>query len=502
MKTTSKIAMLLCLLMVATVAFTACLDLSKLPFVETTPAETTPAETTPTETTPISTTPEETTPEETTLEETTPEETTPEETTSPEPVDPDMPEGATLVVTLNGKNARELLEQFIKDFANAKSYDCNAAMSTTVDGVKSKQFMSLKIHNGELALRLESDGIFNGVYFVDGTLYINTNGEKIKMPANSVDEVLGEGALDSLVDEIGADLEFSKAELEALEDANIYLHQRRYVVTIHTFNEEEERDETSTFYFNDAGELTSANCFFEGGYYMLTLTSYNKPVEINPPADADEYQSFGEPDDDKIPEGALPVDSVNGMNASELLDKFLTEYSKATTFDMAVMIQQYVGTEIMTITETVKIGEDSIYFLIEMDNECIEVWAIDSTVYMNTSDQKVKLENTSVEDIFGADMLESVIASAIKEMPDMYYTLVENAQLYYYGDSYFYMISLEPAGVSFKETVFFDETGKVICIIDETEDVYMIASINSYGEPVEILPPEDADEYITESDIS
>ena len=485
MKNTFKIAVLLCLLMVATVAFTACLDLSKLPFVETTPAETTP-----TETTPISTTPEETTPEETTA---------PEETTSPEPVDPDMPEGGVLVDSIGGKNARELLEQFIKDFANAKSYDCNAAMSTTVDGVKSKQFMSIKIHNGELALRLESDGIFNGLYFVDGTLYINTNGEKIKMPANSVDEVLGEGALDSLVDEIGADLEFSKAELEALEDANIYLYQRRYVVTIHTFNEEEERDETSTFYFNDAGELTSANCFFEGGYYMLTVTSYNKPVEINPPADADEYQGFGEPDDGDIPEDAIPVDSVNGMNASELLDKFLTEYPKATSFDIETVVQQYIDGEIVTVIADVKIGADGIYFLMEAYGEAVEVWAIGSTLYMNAGGQKVKLENATMEDIFGEGMLESIISSAIKEMPDMYYTLVENAQLYYYEDSYFFVISMEFDGESITETIFFDETGKVICIIDETEDAYMISYLNSYGEPVEILSPEDADEYVTES---
>ena len=485
MKNTFKIAVLLCLLMVATVAFTACLDLSKLPFVETTPAETTP-----TETTPISTTPEETTPEETTA---------PEETTSPEPVDPDMPEGGVLVDSIGGKNARELLEQFIKDFANAKSYDCNAAMSTTVDGVKSKQFMSIKIHNGELALRLESDGIFNGLYFVDGTLYINTNGEKIKMPANSVDEVLGEGALDSLVDEIGADLEFSKAELEALEDANIYLYRRRYVVTIHTFNEEEERDETSTFYFNAAGELTSANCFFEGGYYMLTVTSYNKPVEINPPADADEYQGFGEPDDGDIPEDAIPVDSVNGMNASELLDKFLTEYPKATSFDIETVVQQYIDGEIVTVIADVKIGADGIYFLMEAYGEAVEVWAIGSTLYMNAGGQKVKLENATMEDIFGEGMLESIISSAIKEMPDMYYTLVENAQLYYYEDSYFFVISMEFDGESITETIFFDETGKVICIIDETEDAYMISYLNSYGEPVEILSPEDADEYVTES---
>ena len=485
MKNTFKIAVLLCLLMVATVAFTACLDLSRLPFVETTPAETTP-----TETTPISTTPEETTPEETTA---------PEETTSPEPVDPDMPEGGVLVDSIGGKNARELLEQFIKDFANAKSYDCNAAMSTTVDGVKSKQFMSIKIHNGELALRLESDGIFNGLYFVDGTLYINTNGEKIKMPANSVDEVLGEGALDSLVDEIGADLEFSKAELEALEDANIYLYQRRYVVTIHTFNEEEDREETSTFYFNAAGELTSANCFFEGGYYMLTVTSYNKPVEINPPADADEYQSFGEPDDGDIPEDAIPVDSVNGMNASELLDKFLTEYSKATSCDIETVVQQYIDGEIVTVIADVKIGADGIYFLMEAYGESVEVWAIGSTLYMNAGGQKVKLENATMEDIFGEGMLESIISSAIKEMPDMYYTLVENAQLYYYEDSYFFVISMEFDGASITETIFFDETGKVICIIDETEDAYMISYLNSYGEPVEVLPPEDADEYVTES---
>ena len=190
------------------------------------------------------------------------------------------------------------------------------------------------------------------------------------------------------------------------------------------------------------------------------------------------------------------------MTASELLDKFLTEYPKATTFDMTVMIQQYVGTEIMTITESVKIGADGIYFLIEMDDEYVEAWAIDSTVYMNMNGQKVKLEDTNIEDIFGEGMLESIISSAIKEMPDMYYTLVESAQLYYYEDSYFFMISLEFEGVLFKEAVFFDETGKVICIIDETEDVYMISFINSYGEPVEVLPPEDADEYITESDIS
>ena len=262
MKKTLRFSLLCCLLLAVILTVSAC-------FEAQTPEETTPQTTTPNVTIPEGTTPEETTPEETTPEETTPETTTPEEIP-----DPDKPEGAVLVESLNGKNAKELLDQFVEDFSSAQSYDCDMAMSTTVDGVKSQQFMKLQVYNGELAVRMEEDGVFSCVYFVDGTLYITADGKKIKRYANSVDEALGEGALDSLMDEFRKGLEFSDAELEAAANANIYLSNNRYVVTVHTFNEEEERNETSTFYFNDAGELTGAACYFEGGFYMLTVTSY------------------------------------------------------------------------------------------------------------------------------------------------------------------------------------------------------------------------------------
>ena len=228
----------------------------------------------------------------------TPTPTTPEETTTQEPIDPDKPEGAVLVDSINGKSVRELLEQFAEDFSNAESYDLDAAMSTTVEDIKFEQFIKLRVNSEELEMLLETDGIFYSVYFVDGTIYVNTNGEKIKMPATSIDDMLGEDVPGSLIEESGIGLEFSEAELEAAADANIYLFQNRYVVTIHTFNEEEEREETSMFYFNAEGELTSAACYFDGGFYMLTLTSYNKPVEIAPPADADKYLSMPKEDID------------------------------------------------------------------------------------------------------------------------------------------------------------------------------------------------------------
>ena len=342
---------------------------------ETTPEETTPEATTPEATTPEETTPEETTPEETTPEETTPEETTPEETTPEEVLDPDKPEGAVLVESLNGKNAKELLDQFVEDFSSAQSYDCNVAMSTTVDGVKSQQFMKLQVYNGELAVLMEENGVFRCVYFVDGTLYITADGKKIKRPANSVDEALGEGALDSLMDEFRKGLEFSDAELEAAANANIYLSNKRYIVTVHTFNEEEERNEKSMFYFNDVGELTDAACYFEGGFYMLSV-SYNKPVTITPPADADEYTTLGNA---VAPEGAVAVDTVNGMNATQLFEKFITEYSASTAYDIRISMKQTLDEETVTMSMAVMLTQDAVYYGMASEGSIVKIWIVDGT---------------------------------------------------------------------------------------------------------------------------
>ena len=461
---------------------------------ETTPEETTPEATTPEETTPESTTPEETTPEETTPEETTPEETTPEETTPEEIPDPDKPEGAVLVDSINGKNAKELLEQFVEDFSSAQSYDCNVAMSTTVDGVKSQQFMKLQVYNGELAVRMEEDGVFSCVYFVDGTLYITADGKKIKRYANSVDEALGEGALDALIDEFRMGLEFSNAELEAAANANIYLSNKRYIVTVNTFNEEEERNEKSMFYFNNVGELTDAACYFEGGFYMLS-GSYNKPVTITPPADADEYTTLGNV---AVPEGAVAVDTVNGMNATQLFEKFITEYSASTAYDIRISMKQTFGEETMTISMAVMLTSDAVYYAMAAEGSLVKIWVVDGTAYMFSDGEKIKQTGVSIEDIFEDGTFESLIDSVVTDIPDEYYTQLAEAQLYYYEGLYFYTITMFQAGTGMTtEIVFFDETGTVVRVVDTADGISVTQTINAYGnKPVVITPPEDADEYI------
>ena len=502
MKKTLRFSLLCCLLLAIILTASACLG-TQTPAETTpqtttqnvtTPEGTTPEATTPEATTPEATTPEETTPETTTPEETTPEETTPEETTPEEIPDPDKPEGAVLVESLNGKNAKELLEQFVEDFSSAQSYDCDAAMSTTVDGVQSQQFIKLQVYNGELAVRMEEDGVFSCVYFVDGTLYITADGKKIKRYANSVDEALGEGALDSLIDEFRMGLEFSNAELEAAANANIYLSNKQYIVTVHTFNEEEERNEKSMFYFNDVGELTGAACYFEGGFYMLTV-SYNKPVTITPPADADEYTTLGNA---AVPEGAVAVDTVNGMNATQLFEKFITEYSASTAYDIRISMKQTFGEETMTISMAVMLTSDAVYYAMAAEGSLVKIWVVDGTAYMFSDGEKIKQTGVSIEDVFEDATFDSIIGSAVADIPDEYYTQLAEAQLYYYEGLYFYTITMFQAGTGMTtEIVFFDETGTVVRVVDTADGISVTQTINAYGnKPVVITPPEDADEYI------
>ena len=238
----------------------------------------------------------------------------------------------------------------------------------------------------------------------------------------------------------------------------------------------------------------------ETEHATFIFNSYNKPVEIAPPADADDYILPGN-NNPNVPEGAVPVDTLNGMTCRDLLNKFLEEYPKCTTFDIEVLTQQYIDDEIINFVTAVKLGENALYFLMETDSEMMEMWVIGSTAYINVDGQKIKQENGDAEDAFDLSSFETIINSIIREMPDEYYSFVDNAQLYYYEECYFFIISMEVDGEFFSETVIFDENGKVVSIIDETNETYVMYTINGYGEPVEILPPEDADEYITADEI-
>ena len=411
--------------------------------------------------------------------------------------DPDKPEGAVFVESVNGKNAADLLEQFVSDSAAAESYDFSATRENTEDGVTTTESVCFKIYNGNLYLSMQTAEMTADIWFVDGMCYTNMGGQKFRKPAESIEEIWGEDFISSFQKE--ALPKFSDEELENAANANIYLLDGVYIVTLHTTDDETGEDETERYYFNNTGELIRIEGLSETEHATFIFNSYNRPVEIAPPADADDYILPGN-NNPNVPEGAVPVDTLNGMTCRDLLNKFLEEYPKCTTFDIEVLTQQYIEDEIITFVASVKLGENAMYYLMEVDGETMEVWVVDSVAYINAAGEKIKQEGVNMDDMFEDGMFESIIGSVIKEMPEEYYDYVAEAQLYELDGVYFFTVSIsmpEAGLVGMTETIFFDETGAVIKIVDETEEFYMEYTVNSYGEPVEILPPEDADEYIT-----
>lgn len=478
MKKTLRFTLLLCLVVALMATVSACFE----------PFEQIPEATTPAQTTPDSTTPEVTTPEVTT-----PEVTTPEVTTPVEEPDPNQPEGSVLVDSIGGKTVVELLEKFVEDFATAKTYDFTVSHEYTGFGVTTSESVSLKIGENTLAINMNMEFMVADIYFVDGIIYMNTGEQKIKIPAQNVDDVMGEGFLDSLQE--GPD--FSEEDFEELADAKIYLLGDTYIVTFLSTDEDTGEEVSTRLEFNADGELLLMEGTGETEHTLFVINSYGKPVTVTPPADADEYVSLGS--DPEIPEGAVAVDTLNGMNARQLLDKFLTEYPTAKTYDIKVSIQQFSMEEMMNMNVSVKIGESSMYFQMEMDGEILEMWVVDSIAYVNMNGEKTRQEGLASEDVFGDGTIDSMINSAIKEMPEVFYTFVDQAQLYELDGVYFFTVSLslpEMGVMGMTETIYFDENGNVIRILDETETLIMDIIVNSYGRPVEILPPEDADEYL------
>ena len=191
MKKTLKTTLLLCLTLTLLLSLVACFG-TKDKENETTPAGTTPEATTPGATTPTATTPQ-------------------------EDPDPDKPEGAVLVDSVGGKNAAELLEAFVTAFTTATSYDWSAEMTMTEEGFSMTQTISMKLSGSEFALVMGMDGENMEIYFVDDVLYMNSFGEKMQIPADSIDEILGEGALESFL-YMADGFEVSDAELAEMED--------------------------------------------------------------------------------------------------------------------------------------------------------------------------------------------------------------------------------------------------------------------------------------------
>ena len=207
------------------------------------------------------------------------------------------------------------------------------------------------------------------------------------------------------------------------------------------------------------------------------------------------------------PKEPVPVDTLNGMTAKQLYEAFIEEYFSSAQFDIELTVEQTDGDGVVLASSiATKISENAVYYFLTvtdyMDEQPMEVWLIDDVAYVNSYGKKIKRENiSSMDEILGEGALDAVWGSFKQDLPQVYIDALEAARLYFADGVYYYTITVPVENIEYDsvtETVYFNERGKVIGVTAIADGYYMQGIVNSYGEPIEILPPADADEYMPE----
>lgn len=220
--------------------------------------------------------------------------------------------------------------------------------------------------------------------------------------------------------------------------------------------------------------------------------------------------------DDENPEEekkSNTVETVNGMNAKQLYEKFCEEYLAAKTFDLYMTDVVYVD-ESTTSTTTVelKFTEDEVYFSSHSDSdedESFKMWLVDGVMYVDSTDVKICGESGSVEELLGMslnDALNEMVSDVFSEAEmEIYLEKLNKAKIYIKGDGYCFSVTLTDEEATqilgeeskgFKETVYVDAQGKVTKSVAESEDGITTMILNTYGGAVSITAPENAGEFM------
>ncbi len=205
----------------------------------------------------------------------------------------------------------------------------------------------------------------------------------------------------------------------------------------------------------------------------------------------------------EAPAKPVPVDSVNGMSAKQLMEKFLNDYTNSKSFDLAMTMTSVVDGTTTTERMETKLNDKDVYVYTTMDGGYMKVWCVDGVVYVDMNGEKYKA-NTGIEDIFGDGFIDELLSSMPTAFPEEYMEKVKKAQIYSHGGEYYFSVTFTAAEAEqmgegdeeYTETIYFDSTGKVKRMFAKTKDTSMTLIVNSYGKAVSITKPADADKYV------
>lgn len=214
-----------------------------------------------------------------------------------------------------------------------------------------------------------------------------------------------------------------------------------------------------------------------------------------------------------VRENPVPVDSLKGMNGKQLLERFFDDYKKAESLDARLNIaSQGTVTENMVV-KVDKSGDMSIS--VNMNSLHMNIWHVGGVSYVDFGKDKYKMNSGSVEAVFGDDLLDDVsdhlISKIYRGSKDYVYgKKLENAQIYSYSGGYYFSVSVPFAEVThnvigreaYVMTASFNADGEVTRIVEKGQKKTVMLQINSYGKEVEVVPPQNPDDFAARTNIS
>ena len=199
----------------------------------------------------------------------------------------------------------------------------------------------------------------------------------------------------------------------------------------------------------------------------------------------------------------VPVDSVNGKGARQLLESFFDDYKNSKSFDLSMSMT--TTEEGVTTTESVeiKLNDKEMYMAMTMDETDMKIWFVGGVMYVDMAGEKYKTSTSDVNDMFGEGFVDELLSTIPTEFPEVYMKKVGDAQIYSYKGVYYFTVTvsaeeaeqMEVGDEEYTETIYFNSIGEVVKIVDKSATYTMTLNINSYGKNIVIAPPVDANGF-------
>ena len=271
------------------------------------------------------------------------------------------------VDSINGKNLRQLFEDYLELCENAEKIDMSLTATDIKDNALVTNSIRIKSDGESFYLSVSEGKEKREIWLVDGMIYVNENGEKYKSDEIGLESVLGDGMLNEIFGELPS--EMPEAYMKKLETVQLYQLGDEYYATIILTEAEAESmglsekfADKETIYFNKNGEMYKSVTEKDTLMTTTVINGINKPLNISKPADASSY---------------VTLDPAGGQNP-EIYALYTAIFDKVE--DAEIYCFDAIIDGVMTLSYAVDMAGDQYVYAYEGES-FYEIWKVAGKTY-------------------------------------------------------------------------------------------------------------------------